>query len=159
MRLGGRGNRLPYLGEQPFLVGAQGALEDQPVGGVVAAKYRTPQFEAGQETLGLDEQLMLAERLPAGETGTQALLALREADDQGRQVFRLRGIDQARRVVGVLRAQRLAAETIQDHYGTGDAGLAEFFQRLLRAVPGFPLIDGSEHCVIAGFGTGKFTVN
>ena len=84
MRLLRSFNGLPDLGEQAFLVGAQGAFEDQEIRGVVAAEYRALEFERGQELLHLDEQFGLVKRLPFGKVGTKALFAGGEADDQRR---------------------------------------------------------------------------
>lgn len=49
------GDGLADLLQQAPLVGAQRALEDQPVGGVIAAENCPFQFKSRQETFHFDE--------------------------------------------------------------------------------------------------------
>ena len=98
-----------HLLQESFLVSTQRPLEHQPVRGMIAAKNRALEFQTGQEALHLDKQFTLIQWLPGRKPGAKTFLALRKADDQRRQVFRLCHIGQPRRIFRVLLAQSLAA--------------------------------------------------
>src|SRR5574343_1827319 len=108
-----RGDGLANLLQQALPVGTERSLQHQPVRGVIAAKDRALEVKRRQEALHLDKQFVLIKRLPAGKAGAEALFAELKADDQCRQVFRLRGIRQPCRVFGVLLRLRRAAEAVE----------------------------------------------
>jgi hypothetical protein len=96
MRLIGFSNGVLNLLQEPRLVSAQGAFQDEPIGGVVAPEDRAFQFESRQKIFHFNEKFMLRKRFPFRKVGTESGFTLGEAHYQRGQIFRLCGIGQPR---------------------------------------------------------------
>jgi hypothetical protein len=99
----------------------------------------------------MNSSCWLSGRQP-GKLARKALLAERKADHQRRQVLGLRGIEQARRVLGVAQRELRATEAVEDHHRALDAGGAELVERVRRRGEGFALVHPFQHFVIARLG-------
>ncbi len=74
-----------------------------------------------------------------------------KAHHQRGEVLGLGCVGEPRRVLGVLRRQRRAAEAVEDHHRAPDAGLSQPLQRVQRRGVGLALVDFRQHCVVARF--------
>ena len=146
-----RRQRRPQMFEQARLVGAEHALERQPVGGVVAAEHRAFELQGGKEALHLLEQAHDVERRVIGEFFAEPRFSHRKADHQGRQEFGLGRVHQPRRIQGVLRAERGPAKAVEDHHRAPDPGRAQFLQRFERRGERLALVDAAQNFVVARF--------
>ena len=99
------------LRQKSLFFGSQHALEDQPVGGMIASKNGALELQGLQELRHLGKQFLPIERLPLRIGLAESVLSLGEADQQCGQKLWLGHVGQARRILCMLPGVQAAAES------------------------------------------------